>query len=248
MLRGLQVTMSGKELRERIQQRIRLHADKLSVLDDRIRKREGDQRFDVRLEDGHGLASLGELEDEREHHWKRVEELTLFRERLTLGETFTLGLADLRAADLISPHGGERSRGSHDDVAEPKPIPIDGLKLTIAGERVRQLLERQIESRRACAARWKRELARTPAEQTEDEPLLPDHMCENEAERYEWRAEVLEFIREHIDATEVYRLGEADLTFGELLPDQPGWLEQADYEERTAVGFNLERLVKKVGA
>ena len=34
-----------------------------------------------------------------------------------------------------------------------------------------------------------------PEEQTEDEPLLPEHICENEAERHEWRAAVLEFIR-----------------------------------------------------
>ena len=52
----------------------------------------------------------------------------------------------------------------------------------------------------------------------------------------------------YIDSDEVYRLGEADLHFGELLPEKPGWLEQQDYEERTSVGFHLERLVKQVGA
>jgi hypothetical protein len=72
-------------------------------------------------------------------------------------------------------------------------------------------------------------------------------MCANEAERHEWRAEVIEFIRDHIDATETYRVGEADLAFGELLPDKPGWLEQEEYEERTNVGFQLERLTKTAG-
>jgi hypothetical protein len=38
--------------------------------------------------------------------------------------------------------------------------------------------------------------------------------------------------------------GEADLAFGELLPEKPGWLEQEEYEERTSVGFHLERLTK----
>jgi hypothetical protein len=42
-------------------------------------------------------------------------------------------------------------------------------------------------------------------------------------------------------------LGAADLRFGELLPEKPGWLEQEEYEERTSVGFHLERLSKKVG-
>ncbi|MGH7947359.1 MAG: hypothetical protein ACREF9_20490 [Opitutaceae bacterium] len=72
-------------------------------------------------------------------------------------------------------------------------------------------------------------------------------MCENEAERHEWRAEVLAFIRDHVDSTEVYRLGESDLAFGELLPEKPGWMEQEEYEERTGVAFHLERLTKRVG-
>jgi hypothetical protein len=60
-------------------------------------------------------------------------------------------------------------------------------------------------------------------------------------------ARVLGFIREHIDPSEVYRLGKADLAFGELLPDKPEWLERAEYEERTNVGFHLERLTKRLG-
>ena len=39
----------------------------------------------------------------------------------------------------------------------------------------------------------------------------------------------------------------ANLAFSELLPDKPGWLEQDEYEERTSVGFQLGRLVKRVG-
>ena len=37
------------------------------------------------------------------------------------------------------------------------------------------------------------------------------------------------------------------LEFGELLPSKPGSIEQEDYEERTAVGFQLERLTKRLG-
>jgi len=124
---------------------------------------------------------------------------------------------------------------------------INGLQLTIPGEEVRRLLEERMDDHRQRADWWRREQARTPEEQTEDEPLMPEHICENEAERYEWRAAVLEFIRDRIESAEIYRLGEADLQFGELLPEKPGWLEQVEYEERTSVGFHLERLSKKVG-
>ena len=124
---------------------------------------------------------------------------------------------------------------------------IDGLKVTVTGEELANLLERRIESHKTSARRWQHEAARTPEEATDDEPLLPEHICENEAERHEWRAHVLSFIRDHLDINETYRLGEYDLAFGELLPDKPGWLNQEEYEERTRVGFQLERLSKVAG-
>jgi hypothetical protein len=124
---------------------------------------------------------------------------------------------------------------------------VDGLRLTISGEELRGLLDERIEDHERCVARWKREQARTPEEQTEDEPLLPEDMCEHEAERHEWRADVLGFIRDHIDAAEVYRLSEADLLFGELLPAKPWAIEQEEFEDRTRVGFQLERLTRTVG-
>jgi hypothetical protein len=123
---------------------------------------------------------------------------------------------------------------------------IDGLKLTLTGEELRRMLQERADHHRASASRWSHEAARTPDEQTEEEPLLPEHMCENEAERHEWRAEMLEFIREHLEPLEVYRLSESDLAFGELLPQAPGSVEQDEYEERTRVGFELGRLAKRV--
>ena len=124
---------------------------------------------------------------------------------------------------------------------------VEGLKLTLTGEEMRSRLERRIEHHNRSAAQWKREQARTPEEETEDDPLLPDHICANEAERHEWRAQVLGFIRDHIDAGETYRLGETDLSFCELLPDKPGWLEQEEYEERNRVGFEMGRLSRSLG-
>lgn len=124
---------------------------------------------------------------------------------------------------------------------------IDGLKLTFSGEELRTLLEDRIADHNGAADHWPREQARTPESETEDAPLLPEHMCECEEERHVWRAEVLEFIRDHVDPQEAYRLSAADLEFGELLPSKPRWMEQEDYEERTAVGFQLERLTKRLG-
>ena len=108
---------------------------------------------------------------------------------------------------------------------------IEGLRLTIQGEELRRLLAQRIDDHRRSAERWKHEQARTEVDRTEDRPFLPEHMCENEAERHEWRAEFLEFLRDRIESAEVYRLGKADLQFGELLPEKPGWLEQEEFEE-----------------
>lgn len=124
---------------------------------------------------------------------------------------------------------------------------VHGLRLTMTGEVVRKLLDDRIEGHRRREEHWRRELARTPEEQTEEHPLLPDHMCEHEAERHAWRVEVLQFLREYVDPAAVYLLGEDDLAFGELLPPKPGSVAQEEYEERTSIGFNLERLTKEVG-
>jgi hypothetical protein len=124
---------------------------------------------------------------------------------------------------------------------------IDGLKLTFSGEELRTLLEDRIADHNGCADHWRREQARTPESETEDAPLLPEHMCENEEQRHVWRADVLEFIRDHVDPHETYRLSADDLEFGELLPSKPGWMEQEEYEERRAIGFQLERLTKQLG-
>ena len=121
---------------------------------------------------------------------------------------------------------------------------IDGLKLTLTGEELRARLEERVRSHEQRASRWTHERERTDAYATEEKPLLPDQICEYETERHNWRAEVLTFIRDHIDASETYRLDAADLEFAELLPDKPRSIEQEEYEEQTRVGFSLERLAK----
>lgn len=247
MIRGLQITIRGEELSDRIAERIRMHEATITALDMRINQREGDQPFDVRPEDG--FKTLGELENERQHYRDRVRCLTLLRDSVVAGEAYALDRTDLRLADLISPDGAVASEIADDKgVDHSRKAAIDGLNLTMPGEEVRRLLEQRMDDHQRRADYWKREQARTPEQQTEDEPLLPDGMCANEAERHTWRADVLAFIRDHIDSVEVYRLGEADLAFAELLPEKPWSVEQEEYEERTSIGFHLERLTKKVGA
>ena len=123
---------------------------------------------------------------------------------------------------------------------------IDALKLTFPGGELRKLLDERIAEHERCADRWTHEKLGTPDDHTGETPLLPDHICTNEAERHVWRADVLRFIRDHVDAAETYRLSASDLEFGELLPPKPGWLEQDEYEERTRVSFMVERATKVV--
>jgi hypothetical protein len=131
------------------------------------------------------------------------------------------------------------------EAPEDEPM-IEGLKLTFSGEELRRLLEEGIDHHRACADRWTHETTRTSEDATDEAPLLPAHICENEAERHAWRVEVLQFIRDHLEPAETYRLDHADLEAGELLPAKPEWLMQEEYEERTRVGFTLERMTKAV--
>jgi hypothetical protein len=123
---------------------------------------------------------------------------------------------------------------------------IDGLKLTLTGEEIRNLIEQRAAEHRMLAAHWNGEAARMPEEQTEDKPLLPEHMCENEAGHHEWRAEVLTFLRDHLDPCEIYSLSECDLEFAELLPAPPAWLEQDDCEYRTHQTIDLGPFARRI--
>ena len=106
---------------------------------------------------------------------------------------------------------------------------VDGLKLTLTGEELRRLIEVRAEEHRAKAERWEREGERAGDRIADVE--FPQHVCDNEAERHEWRAEVLTFIRDHVDPSEIYRLAEADLDFAELLPPAPAWVEDEEEVE-----------------
>lgn len=121
---------------------------------------------------------------------------------------------------------------------------IEGLKLTMTGEEIRAALGERIRVHQRREQHWRPEAERPPESQTEEHPLLSEHMCENEAEEEHWRVDVLTFIRDHIEASEVYRLDPDDLAFGELLPEKPGWMKQEEYERENALRFGVERLAR----
>jgi hypothetical protein len=121
---------------------------------------------------------------------------------------------------------------------------IDGLKLTMTGEELRKRLDQRVKEHERQAAWYKREAKRDPDPNDENDFGFPEHMCEHEEEFHGWRAKALAYIREHVEGGEVYRLNEADLAFGEILPEKPGIVEQGDYEEEHRIGFSLERIAK----
>ena len=232
MYHGLQVRMTADELKARISERIRVRSATADGLDEGIKRREGDQPYDIRVEDG--LESFGELVEARDFHRQRISELTLFRDRLAAEDVVVLTMDDLQTADLLHRSSRDKNLAQAEEWGRVSS-PIDGLKLTMSGYELHSVLGERITGHEDSAAWWKLQASRSPEEQTEEEPVPPEQMCQNEADRHAWRARVLRFIREHVDVTETYRLGPDDLAFGELLPAAPGPVEQIEYEERSRV-------------
>jgi hypothetical protein len=169
----------------RISERIRVHEATLSALDTRIKNREGDQWFDVRVEDG--MKTLGELESEREHYRGRVLQLTLLRDGLAADEIYALGSADLRLADLIPNDCPDVSTMPEERcVDDRRTMAIDGLKLTISGHELRRLLEQRMRDHARRAERWRAEQARTPEQETDDQPVAEPSAQRGRAG--DWRA------------------------------------------------------------
>jgi hypothetical protein len=96
------------------------------------------------------------------------------------------------------------------------------------------------------AAHWDREAKRSFGDETEDAPLWPEHMCQNEAAQQEWRAGLFTFLRDRVDASEVYRLGVADLEYIELLPDEPEMFGPREREGSTYDESDLGPFAQKV--
>ena len=84
------------------------------------------------------------------------------------------------------------------------------------------------------------------ASRREEDVQLPAHMCELEVDRHAWRARVLDFLRGHVEVNETYHLALQDLELAELMPARPGSVEQDEYEQRTGLAFQVERLARAV--
>ncbi len=96
---------------------------------------------------------------------------------------------------------------------------IDGLKLTMSGLDLQAKLTERIEAHAGHAARCAAEGgAAGPA----GEP--PDGAAAREIEYAHAQIETLTLIRDYVIADEVYRLGEFDLRFADLLPE-PEWMD-----------------------
>ena len=91
---------------------------------------------------------------------------------------------------------------------------IDGLKLTMSGLDLQAKLTERIEAHARHAA----QCAAGPAA----EP--PDDAAAREIEYAQAQIETLTLIRDYVIADEVYRLGEYDLRFADLLPE-PEWMD-----------------------
>lgn len=93
---------------------------------------------------------------------------------------------------------------------------IDGLKLTMSGGELRELLEARIGWHRGRVLDYARELQR----QDEDDSVeirLPEHVVEHMRDEHESRADTLTLIRDHVIEGEVYLLGREDLIFAEMI-------------------------------
>jgi hypothetical protein len=117
---------------------------------------------------------------------------------------------------------------------------IDGLKLTMTGEELRGRLQERVARHRSLVAYYEREAKRQPDPNDEYDSTLSEDMCELEQVRHAWRATVLEYIRDHIEGGEVYRLGAADVAFGEILPETPAVVEEEEYERKVAQQEEVE--------
>ncbi len=86
----------------------------------------------------------------------------------------------------------------------------------MTGLELKTKLEERIKAHTRKAADYAKELKEPDPT---DETTLPESVLEGEIERARDQIETLTLIRDYIVADEVYRLGEFDLRFADLLPD-----------------------------
>jgi len=118
---------------------------------------------------------------------------------------------------------------------------IDGLKLTFTGEELHRLLQERAARHRGAIVRLG-----VDDDDAEEEVQLPEHLVAEMIERHHWRAEVLDFLRAHLEAADTYRLGPHDLEFAELLPEAPDEVEEERYRAASGLAFQVSQLVRSL--
>ena len=106
---------------------------------------------------------------------------------------------------------------------------IEGFTIEVPAEEIMRRLDERIEYHHELADECDRKRIRLEATGSLDQddedyeiagawPAYPEHL-QRSAERHRQREAVLVFIRERVIPSEVYRLGERDLRWLQLLPD-----------------------------
>jgi hypothetical protein len=114
---------------------------------------------------------------------------------------------------------------------------IDGLKLTVTGEGLIGMLNTRI--------RVHHTRARDNAMLLKDHVAgnVPENVLEREIDQSTDRIEALTLIRDHIVANETYLLGEFDLRFADLLPEEEWFDYPAGETSSVALGEKKEERV-----
>ena len=98
---------------------------------------------------------------------------------------------------------------------------IDGLKLIMQGEALKAKVAKRIRQHETAVERYRADLKMDPKDQTEEHPLLPEHMLEDMIDERLERIAALTLIYDHVSPGETYLLDQADLQFAEMLPPPP---------------------------
>jgi hypothetical protein len=114
------------------------------------------------------------------------------------------------------------------------------VQITIKGEELRRRINEAIREREGKLAALDGRIKAREGDQPDDVRVALEE---------EWQAEVLAFLRDHIEPEEVYRLGKGDLEFGDLLPEKPGWMKTGGVQgadgPRLRPGADSEKAVEE---
>lgn len=123
---------------------------------------------------------------------------------------------------------------------------IDGLKLTMPGDVLKARVAGRIRLHESAVERYRADLKMDPKDQSDERPLLPDHILESMIDERLDRIAALTLIRDHVVSGETYLLDKSDLQFAEMLPPPPE-PEWPDFLARQ-IGDQVARAMRRVCA